>query len=140
MKKFFVCVGGLFLSFSLYAQQVKHPALLFTKARVEAAKSRMESDTCMARCWEDIRKVADGALKGNNFRRADYLSLAYLMTGDRRYADRLKSILQSLTSAKTWGSEEMLSRKPVWRSDLGLSHKCLMSALAYDAIYETLSG
>ncbi|WP_302443560.1 heparinase II/III domain-containing protein [Paraprevotella xylaniphila] len=140
MKKFLVCVGGFCLSFSLYAQQVKHPALLFTKARVEAAKSRMESDTCMARCWEDILKVADGALKGNNFRRADYLSLAYLMTGDRRYADRLKSILQSLTDAKTWGSEEMLSRKPVWRSDLGLSHKCLMSALAYDAIYETLSG
>lgn len=140
MKKFLVCVGGFCLSFSLYAQQVKHPALLFTKARVEAAKSRMESDTCMDRCWEDIRKVADGALKGNNFRRADYLSLAYLMTGDRRYADRLKSILQSLTDAKTWGSEEMLSRKPVWRSDLGLSHKCLMSALAYDAIYETLSG
>lgn len=140
MKKFLVCLGGFCLSFSLYAQQVKHPALLFTKARVEAAKSRMESDTCMARCWEDILKVADGALKGNNFRRADYLSLAYLMTGDRRYADRLKSILQSLTDAKTWGSEEMLSRKPVWRSDLGLSHKCLMSALAYDAIYETLSG
>lgn len=140
MKKFLVCVGGFCLSFSLYAQQVKHLALLFTKARVEAAKSRMESDTCMARCWEDILKVADGALKGNNFRRADYLSLAYLMTGDRRYADRLKSILQSLTDAKTWGSEEMLSRKPVWRSDLGLSHKCLMSALAYDAIYETLSG
>lgn len=140
MKKFLVCVGGFCLSFSLYAQQVKHPALLFTKARVEAAKSRVESDTCMARCWEDILKVADGALKGNNFRRADYLSLAYLMTGDRRYADRLKSILQSLTDAKTWGSEEMLSRKPVWRSDLGLSHKCLMSALAYDAIYETLSG
>ena len=124
MRKFLVCAGGVVLSLSLYAQRMQHPALLFTKARVEAAKSRMESDTCMARCWSDIRKVADESLKGNNFRRADYLSLAYLMTGDQRYADCLKTILQSLTSAKTWGSEEMLSRKPVWRSDLGLSHKC----------------
>lgn len=140
MRKFLVCAGGVILSLSLYAQRMQHPALLFTKARVEAAKSRMESDTCMERCWSDIRKVADESLKGNNFRRADYLSLAYLMTGDQRYADRLKAILQSLTSAKTWGSEEMLSRKPVWRSDLGLSHKCLMAALAYDAVYETLSA
>lgn len=81
MRKFLVCAGGVILSLSLYAQRMQHPALLFTKARVEAAKSRMESDTCMERCWSDIRKVADESLKGNNFRRADYLSLAYLMTG-----------------------------------------------------------
>ena len=92
----------------------------------------------MARCWADIRKVADAALEKNDLNRSDYLALAYLMTDDRRYADRLKSILQSVTQARTWGSEEMLSRKPVWRADLGLSHKCLMAALAYDAIYETL--
>ena len=117
-----------------------HPALLFTKERVEAAKARVQSDTCMARCWADIRKVADAALEKNDLNRSDYLALAYLMTDDRRYADRLKSILQSVTQVRTWGSEEMLSRKPVWRADLGLSHKCLMAALAYDAIYETLSS
>lgn len=139
MKKFLLCVGGFFLSVSLFAQHIKHPSLLITKERVENAKVRMKTDTCMARCWEDIRKVADESLKGNNFRRADYLALAYQMTGDTRYSDHLKAILLSLTKAKTWGSEEMLSRKPVWRADLGLSHKCLMSALAYDAIYETLT-
>ena len=140
MKKIVVCVGGFLLGLSLWGQRVNHPALLFTKERVEAAKARVQSDTCMARCWADIRKVADAALEKNDLNRSDYLALAYLMTDDRRYADRLKSILQSVTQARTWGSEEMLSRKPVWRADLGLSHKCLMAALAYDAIYETLSS
>ena len=139
-RNLWLCVGGLFLSTALHAQKMAHPSLLFTEERVEAAKERVKTDTCMARCWEDIRRVADGALEKNDLGRADYLALAYRMTGDRRYADRLKSILQSVVQAKTWGSEEMLSRKPVWRSDLGLSHKCRMAALAYDAIYETLSG
>ena len=140
MKKIVVCVGGFLLGLSLWGQRVNHPALLFTKERVEAAKARVQSDTCMARCWADIRKVADAALEKNDLNRSDYLALAYLMTDDRRYADRLKSILQSVTQVRTWGSEEMLSRKPVWRADSGLSHKCLMAALAYDAIYETLSS
>ena len=117
MKKIVVCVGGFLLGLSLWGQRVNHPALLFTKERVEAAKTRVQSDTCMARCWADIRKVADAALEKNDLNRSDYLALAYLMTDDRRYADRLKSILQSATQARTWGSEEMLSRKPVWRAD-----------------------
>ena len=140
MKKIIACVGGLLLGISLWGKRIGHPALLFTKERVEAAKARVQSDTCMARCWADIRKVADAALEKNDFGQSDYLALAYLMTGDRRYSDHLKSILQSITKTKTWGSEEMLSRKPAWHADLGLGHKCLMSALAYDAIYECKSG
>lgn len=58
MKKIVVCVGGFLLGLSLWGQRVNHPALLFTKERVEAAKARVQSDTCMARCWADIRKVA----------------------------------------------------------------------------------
>lgn len=92
MKKIVVCVGGFLLGLSLWGQRVNHPALLFTKERVEAAKVRVQSDTCMARCWADIRKVADAALEKNDLNRSDYLALAYLMTDDRRYADRLKSI------------------------------------------------
>lgn len=80
------------MGLSLWGQRVNHPALLFTKERVEAAKARVQSDTCMARCWADIRKVADAALEKNDLNRSDYLALAYLMTDDRRYADRLKSI------------------------------------------------
>ena len=50
MKKIVVCVGGFLLGLSLWGQRVNHPALLFTKERVEAAKARVQSDTCMARC------------------------------------------------------------------------------------------
>ena len=82
MKKIVVCVGGFLLGLSLWGQRVNHPALLFTKERVEAAKARVQSDTCMARCWADIRKVADAALEKNDLNRSDYLALAYLMADD----------------------------------------------------------
>ena len=62
------------MGLSLWGQRVNHPALLFTKERVEAAKARVQSDTCMARCWADIRKVADAALEKNDLNRSDYLA------------------------------------------------------------------
>lgn len=132
-------MGALLLAFSLKAQHIKHPSLLFTPDRVEMAREKVKTDSCMAKAWEDIKKRADDALRGTNFRNADYLALAYRMTGDEKYASHLKTILQQIASASTWGSEEMLSRRPVWRADLGLGHKCILSALAYDAIYDTLT-
>lgn len=123
-----------------FAQKVKHPSLLYTPGRIESVKQRMQDDPKLAEAWEDIRQVAEKELQGKSLNKADYLSLAYLMTDDKRYAGKLKEILLQTVKAETWGSSEMLARKPVWRADLGVAHKAYLSAIAYDAVYNDLSA
>ena len=123
-----------------YAQKMKHPSLLYTQERIELAKQRMKSDPEMAKAWKDLKEDADKRVKAKRINDLDYLSLAYLMTKDHKYSDRIKEILLDLEKTETWGSVEMLARKPVWHADLGLSHKCYLTAIAFDAIYNDLSG
>ena len=37
--------------------KIKHPSLLFTPARVEAARKAMRSDSVMAASWEHIKAM-----------------------------------------------------------------------------------
>ena len=60
-----------------------------------------------------IKKTADEQLQKKNLSKADYLALAYLMTDEKKYADKLKEILLDVIKEDTWGSEEMLARIPV---------------------------
>ena len=139
MKRILLGVGVLCLSLSLPAQKGGRRALLFTQERIETAKRLVKTDTCIARCWNEIESKAKSALRRTNVGDADYLALVYKMTGEQAYADKLRDILYKVTEAQTWGSEEMLARKPVWRADLGLADKCYRCALAYDAVYPVLS-
>ena len=123
-----------------WAQQMKHPALIYSADRIEQAKQRVKNNPGMAKAWQQLKAEADKKVKGKNVKDLDYLSLAYLMTKDRRYSDRIKEILLDLKNVETWGSTEMLARKPVWNSDLSVAHKCYLTAIAFDAIYNNLSG
>lgn len=123
-----------------YAQKMKHPSLLYTQERIELAKQRMKSDPEMAKAWKELKTDADKRVKAKRLNDLDYLSLAYLMTKDCKYSDRIKEILLDLKNTETWGSAEMLARKPIWHADLGLSHKCYLTAIAFDAIYNVLSS
>ncbi len=122
-----------------FAQRVKHPSLLYTPDRIEQAKQRMADEPKFAQAWEQLKQAADEKLKGKDIQSLDYLSLTYLMTGEKRYAEKIKDILFSVIKAETWGSSEMLARIPVWRADLGLSHKAYLTAIAFDAVYNDLS-
>lgn len=130
-----------FLCFAfVQAQKIKHPALLYTPERIQQVKQRIVNDLKMAEAWASIKKTADEQLQKKNLSKADYLALAYLMTDEKKYADKLKEILLDVIKEDTWGSEEMLARIPVWRADLGLAHKAYLSAIAYDAVYNDLSS
>lgn len=139
MKRIVLVVGVICWMCIGYAQKVKHPSLLYTPERISQVKQRMQHEPQLAAAWEDIKKTADKELKGKSLNKADYLSLAYLMTGDKRYSDKLKEILLDVIKSKTWGSSEMLARRPAWHADLGVAHKSYLSAIAYDAIYNDLS-
>ena len=122
---------------SLTAAAKNH--IFFTQERVKLAKERIKNDREMAAYWQQIIDKADGSLNKKNVSNLDYAAVAYSVTGDKKYADDIKATLQDFAKTQTWGSEEMLARKPKWTADLGLADKCLKTALGYDAIYNDLS-
>jgi len=139
MKRLIALIGMIACFACMQAQKVKHPSLLYTSERIQQAKQRAAAQPEFAEAWKQIKAAADSKLQGRNIRDLDYLSLAYLMTDEKKYADKIKEILFNAIKVETWGSTEMLARTPVWTADLGLAHKAYLSAIAYDAVYNELS-
>ena len=130
----------LLVAVGVQAQRVKHPSLLYTNERIMKVKQRIGQEPQMAKAWEELRTAAEQKLESKRIADLDYLSLAYLMTDDNRYANAIKEVLLQAVKADTWGSAEMLARQPVWRADLGLAHKAYMTAIGYDAVYQQLTS
>ncbi len=124
----------------LCARDISHPSLLFTPERVKAAKSAMKNDSVMQNAWQHILSVADTQISGRtDIMKLEYPALAYMMTGDRKYADRLRQVLLDTSKIKSWGNSEMLARTPAWRSELQMAHRSFQLAVAYDVIYDILT-
>ena len=120
--------------------QTKHPFLFFTNDKISLLKVRIKTDTSISNNWNSIINEADGLLtKGDAKAKIDWLSLAYIVTKDTRYADKVKQVLLKLCTLKTWGNEEMMNRSPAWNSDLKTAENCWTVAIGYDAIYDYLS-
>jgi oligo-alginate lyase len=129
----------LFL-FSALAFGQKHPYLFFTPERLDLLKTRLKSDTAFANNWNGIVREADDLLKkGYSPNKTDVLALTWLMTGDAKYADKIKDILLKLCTMSTWSDTEMLKRNPAWTSDLKTAEKCRDVAIGFDAIYDKLT-
>lgn len=129
----------LTLMASLPAAAIKHPSLLFTPDRVDAARKAVKTDTAMASAWSRILAEADAQLDKADVRRLEYPALAYQMTGDGRYADLIRRVLLKTAAVQSWGDREMLARRPAWRSELQMAHRAFQLAVAYDAVYDRLS-
>ncbi len=136
-----ILVLGVLLSNLLQAQQISHPSLLFTPERVKKTKNILESNSKISAGWKEIKDKADQALDKNDLLQTDYLALAYLITNEKKYGEKVRDILLSSVRGRPWVStDEMMLRKPAWRADLGLSHKCHISSLAYDGVYNLLTA
>lgn len=114
--------------------------ILYTSDRIAKAKERMAADKVWADAWQTIKSRADKSVTNPDVRNSEQLALTFLMTGEDKYADAMKTALLKAAKTKTWGSDEMLARKPVWRADLGLASRTLGAAIAYDAIRERLTA
>ncbi len=118
---------------------IKHPSLLFTPQRVEAAKKAVKIDTAMAAAWQKILAEADAQLAKGDVRKLEYPALAYQMTGDKKYSDKIREVLGKTAKVKSWGDAEMLARTPAWRSELQMAHRAFQLAVAYDAVYADMT-
>lgn len=114
--------------------------VLLVKDKVEAVKKLAAKDSVYAAGVAAIIAEADRQIAKPAITKVDFLGMAYMLTGDKKYADKAREVLLKESQAKSWADPEMMMRKPAWQSELNTAHKLFAVANAYDAIYETLSA
>lgn len=139
MKRLLLLILALVSLSAISAEGISHPSLLFTHDRVEAAKKLMQADKGRHTGWEEIRNTAENLLSKNDYHKIDYLALSYMMTGDKKYSDKIIEMLKEASRTESWGNSEMLARKPAWRSELQMASKSVQCAIGYDVVYNNMS-
>ena len=106
------------LVFSIRAQQ-QHPYLFFTPDRIATLKEQLKSDKEVKANYAQVEQVAREALKENNpYRKLEYLALAYQVTGEKRYADKIKESIrqtggkETLEATERAGTSHLQNRNP----------------------------
>jgi hypothetical protein len=127
-----------------------HPRLYLNAGRV--SKLRRAIETTHADLWADVRTLADRAVKQGapKYRKDDswsgdeqlwqrdvgntmpHLTMAYLMTGDRRYLDAAKEWALASCAYPTWGYGRIDGM------DLAAGHQLFGLATVYDWCYHDL--
>ncbi len=87
MKQIVLCLIGILLASFVSAQKINHPSLLYTPQRIQQVKQRMQNEPKLREAWEDIQKPPMKLYKRKISIKLDYLSLAYLMTDNKKYAN-----------------------------------------------------
>ncbi len=117
-----------------------HPRLLFNQQELDEIKERIKTDVYAKKSYEAVIKEADkyidqpvetyvltdGALARTSESRLPALAMAYLLSGDARYKDRLWAEIESICSFPNWNPQKML--------DIG--NHGLPMAIAYDWLYD----
>ncbi|MGH8016738.1 MAG: hypothetical protein ACREIA_00330, partial [Opitutaceae bacterium] len=68
------------------------------------------------------------------------LGLAYQITGDERYAAKLRQALLHFAGYEQWCSPAYNTRTPRWSSELATAAFCYGAAAGYDALHDYLSA
>ncbi len=128
-----------------------HPYLTFSDANIAKLKQRVKSEPSMAEAWDQMLASANRALEqapgeGGGRRRGggrqggtnDLLCLAYRMTGEKKFGERVK---QNLLAQRLGGRSdaELLLRDPPWNSSLGAGEACAAFGVAFDSVYDLLT-
>lgn len=148
-----------------FERQCDHPYLLYTDANVARLKERVKNEPYVAEAWKRILAEADAALvtsqntdrdggesrrgrrrgRGRNDGGTDALLLAYRMTGEVKYAERVKATLMTQMQnrrpvgggAANGGS--LMRRDPPWNAGLGSGDAPRSFGIAYDTIHDMLT-
>ena len=119
-----------------------HPYLYFTVEQVTKLKDRIAHEKSSADSWTAILASADQAIEkpADAARSLEQLALAYRMTGDKRYAERVRDVLLHEVHRPNWGEPDLLRRDPVWHAGLGTARSCYGAAVAFDSVHDALSA
>lgn len=136
------------------------PMLFFTAEKLERLHRRIDEDKVFRQAWDKLLGRADRLLKaelvskeyaeGGTGQHGNYgrpsgqitdmggtLGLAYRMTGDKRYAGKLRDALIHYGTFNRWAGDA--HNDPPWHSELNTARFCYGYAVGYDSIYDFLS-
>lgn len=124
-----------------------HPYLTYSNANIKRLKERIANEPSIAEAWEKMlaqakRMIESSGREGGRRGRGvnnELLCLAYRMTGDKRFGERVK---QGLFSHKFGGrsASMLMKRNPPWHAGLDSGEKCHSFAIAYDTVYDLLTS
>jgi len=142
------------------AEDPAGPRLFFAAQRVERLKAQAGKPGEIAEAWRSMIERAERLLKdelvskeyaeGGSGQHGNYgrpssqmadmgqtLGLAYRMTGDRRYADRLAEAMLHYATLNRWAGDA--GHDPPWHSELNTARFCYGYAVGYDSIRDAVS-
>ena len=139
MKTKFLFIAFCLAIITSYAQQRNY--LLYTDENIERLKEHIKSNELIKKQWDEQYKKAKSLLKKDKLRSSDglLLGLVFRMTGEEKFASKIKDILLDYTSKKTWEGKALLGRNPPWKAGLGTSHTSYDIAVGFDCIYNYLT-
>lgn len=153
-------VGNLTVGYAASPAAAPGPRLYFTQERVEGLQARMATQPEFAQAWTTVQSRADRLLRaelvtlahaeGGSGQHGNYgtpssqiremgltLGLAYQMTGDPRYAEKLRDAMLHFAQLRRWAGDA--HHEPPWHSELNTARFCFGYAVGYDAIRTFLS-
>jgi len=139
MKKIILIAFIGLLSISTFAQ--KRSYLLYTDDNIARLKTQLKKNPEIKQAWEQMLKRVEGLMQKDHNAIADVqeLGLVYRMTGDEKYAIRIKETVLNEISRVEWEGRELKQRTPPWNAGLGAAHATFNTALGFDCIYGYLS-
>ena len=140
---------------------MSRPRLFFTSEKLERLRERIGKEPTFNEAWNALLRRADrlldqelvskeyaegGTGQHGNYNRpssqisdmAGTLGLAYQMTGEKRYAEKLRHALIHFAGLSRWAGDA--NHDPPWHSELNTARFCYGYAVGYDSIYDFLSS
>ena len=108
-----------------------HPRLFYTPERVAALQARLNAGEESAAWSNVLGQAAAGDL--------DALCLAFRVTGDSVFAERLRDRLLGEVRKPTWTDPMMLKRDPPWQAGLEVARRNRAVAVGFDSVHDVLT-
>ncbi|WP_341224502.1 heparinase II/III family protein [uncultured Arcticibacterium sp.] len=131
----------LFCAFVLSANAQNRKYLIYTDENIARLKEQIKTNESVKKNWENQHEHALELIEKKKLRSSDglLLGLAYRLTGEEKFAKRLKELLFDYASKNTWEGRILLQRDPPWQAGLGTSHTSYDIAVGFDSIYDFLT-
>lgn len=138
MKKIYTLIVVCVFYFQTNAQ---HRYLLHTDTNISRLKELIKKDPEVKKAWGNQLQKAEDMLKKDKSGMADLqeLGLAYRITNESRFAERIKNTMLTAIGQTTWEGKELLQRTPAWKGGLGTAHASFYMAIGYDCAYHYLT-
>ncbi len=140
--------------------KASRPRLFFAKEKTESLRWKVKDEDAVRDAWLELQKRADrmlseqlvsreyadgGSGQHGNYGRpsgqiagmAGTLGLAYRMTGEKKYAEKLRQAMLHYGTLRRWAGDA--KRELPWNSELNTARFCFGYAVGYDSIHDYLS-